>query len=170
MFKMILYFFIFISTFLHAYESEDKLKVVIIGKTAKYITCKENNLDTFVITVLRNPYGELFDEVYKDKKIKSKPVIIKYIDDINDLGESDILYIPKVSAAELSDILQHTENQNILTVSDTRGFAQKGGIIQLYFVSQRLKLKINTHSANLQNIKIKPTLLRIAEVVKGNKT
>ncbi len=74
-----------------------------------------------------------------------------------------------MKSKELSQILNKTKDRNILTISDTRGFAQRGGILQLYFVSQKLKLKVNTHSAKLQNIKIKPTLLRIASVVKEEK-
>ncbi len=170
MLKICIYILIFFIIPLHAYESENKLKVVIVGKVAKYVTYNNNNFDTFRITILRNPFGELFDDVYKDKKIKSKPVRIKYIDEISELESTDILYIPKVNTVELSHILKETQNKNILTISDTRGFAQRGGIIQLYFVSQKLKLKINTNSAQLQDIKIKPTLLRIADVVKGNKT
>ncbi len=168
MFKYIFSLFLFVTTLLHAYESEDRLKVVIAGKVAKYIVSQEKTSANFIITVYKNPYGKLFEEVYKDKKIKSKPVLIKYIDTINDLQESDILYIPKVGANELLDILQKVKKRDILTISDTRGFAKKGGIIQLYFVSQKLKLKINPYRASLQNMKIKPTLLRIATVVKDN--
>jgi len=167
--KVVLSIF-FLLTSLYAYESEDKLKVIIIGKVAKYITYENaQNLDNFVITVLRNPFENLFDDIYKNKRIKSKPVKISYIDHINELESTNILYIPNVNARELSDILYKTQNSNILTVSDTRGFAQRGGVMQLYFISQKLKIKINIQSAKRHSLKIQPTLLRIADVVKDEK-
>ncbi|RLA69815.1 MAG: hypothetical protein DRG24_07885 [Epsilonproteobacteria bacterium] len=157
-------------TSLNAYESEDKLKVVIIGKVAKYITYQNaKKSDYFIITVLKNPFETLFDDIYSDKTIKSKPVKINYINTIDALEFTHILYIPEVSSKDLSRILHKTQHSNILTISDARGFAQRGGVMQLYFVSQKLKIKINTYSAKLQEINIQPTLLRIADVVKGEK-
>jgi len=166
-FKIISIILFFIIS-LNAYETEDKLKVVIVGKVAKYVTYKDNNLTNFTITVLNNPFGNLFDSVYYNKKIKSKPVKINYIKNIDDLNNTDILYISNVDNEELSNIIQKTNGKNILTVSDTRGFAQRGGVLQLYFVSQKLKLKINLNSAKEQSLKIKSTLLRISDVVEGD--
>lgn len=153
---------------LNAYEIEDKLKVVMVGKIANYITYINHHKSTnFIITVYKNRCGNFFDNIYKNKKIKNKPVKIIYIDNIKKLKNSDILYIPKVNSLELSKIIKYTNKKNILTVSDNRGFAERGGIVQLYFVSQKIKLKLNTTSASQHNLKIKPTLLRIAKIVKG---
>ncbi len=164
----IIIFFLLLTLSLNAYETEDKLKVIIVGKIAKHIVCSENNFDTFTITVLNDPFEGLFDKIYLNRRIKSKPVKIVYIDKISDLNSTNILYIPQVSHSQLSKILKETENQDILTISDNRGFASKGGVIQLYFVSQKLKLKINTSSAKKKNIQIAPILLRISNVVKGD--
>jgi len=167
--KVIFIFIFFINYSLNAYESEDKLKVVIVGKVAKYVEYQNEISDNFIITILKNRFGTLFDDIYKDKKIKSKPVKILYIDNIDQLSLTNILYIPKVNSQELSKIFEQTHNKNILTISDMRGFAQKGGVMQLYFVSQKIKIKINTNSASRQNLKIKSTLLRISDVVKEDK-
>ncbi len=169
MLKTIIVALFFIYSSLHAYESEDKLQVVLVGKVAKYIEFLDTSSQTFTITVLKNNFGTLFDEIYKNKKINSKPVTIKYIQTIDKLETSDILYIPKVTSKELSNILEQTQNKNILTISNTRGFAHKGGVMQFYFVSQKIKIKINIHSAKKQNLKIRPTLLRISDVVKEEK-
>lgn len=168
MFKIILFIFILLTS-LNAYVSEDKLKVVIVGKVAKYITFKDIDKDNFIITVYKNRCNNLFDEIYKNKKIKNKPVKINYIDNIDELNSTNILYVSKINTLELTEILQKTINKNILTISDTRGFAHKGGVMQLYFISQKLKIKINTQSATKQNLKMESTLLRIADVVKGKK-
>lgn len=174
MFKKLLVFFyvtqIVATSVLNAYESEDKVKAVIIGKLAKYIKWEDKKEDNdFIITVLNNPYDDLFDKVYAKKKIQGKQVKIDYIDDISQLKNPHILYIPKTEAAELSPILNVTSDKNILTVSDIRGFAEKQGIVQVYFASQKAKLKINVDAANKQNLKIKSSLLNIAEVVKEEK-
>ena len=161
--------FLLLNTFstLSAYDSEDKFQVVIIGKIAKYVNFPSDNHNNFVITVLNNPFENIFDETYKNKKIKSKPIKINYIDNIEDLKFTHILYIPKSNSLQLPEILKYTKNKNILTISDIRGFSQKGGMVQLSFVSQKLKIKINVDMAKKENLKIKSTLLRIVDIIKG---
>jgi len=160
---------LFLNTALHAYESEDKLKAVIVGKVAKYITWKENQRETFKITIIKNQYKNLFDTIYKDKFIKSKPVEIVYIQDIKELNVTDILYIPKVNSINLQKILLKTVDKNILTISDIRGFASKNGILQFYFLEQKLKLKMNTDKLQKEGFGVKRALLRIVDIVKEEK-
>jgi len=152
---------------LFAYESEEKLKTVIVGKVAKYISWTENSRETFVITVLNSSYSQLFDEVYFDKKIKSKPVIIRHIDNVDDIGTTDILFISELREFTLDEVFLMSRNKNILTVSDMRGFAHKGGNLQLYFVGQKLKLKMNIDAMQEEGFHVKRTLLKIVEVVEG---
>lgn len=166
MFKLILILILFFTS-LNAYESEDKLKVVVIAKVAKFIKWEDKGYDKFIITVLNNPYGELFNKILIGKRVKNKDIEIKYIDSIDELSQTNILYIPSSNTKSLESILDKTKGQNILTVSDIRGFADKNGIMQIYFASQRVKLRINLNIAKEDNLKISSSLLRIADVVKG---
>lgn len=151
---------------LNASTSEDKLEVAIIGKIAKYITWEKPTKDNFIITVLHNPFGDLFDKQYSEKKINSKNVKIVYINKTEQLTSTDILYISSSEASHLDAILKAVKDKNILTVSNIRGFAEKKGILQLYFINQKIKLKINLDVAKEENLKIRSTLLRIAKVIK----
>lgn len=152
---------------LNAYESEDQIKAVIVGKVAKFIKWEDKQSENFVITILNNPFEKLFENIYKDKKIHSKNVEIKYIDNIDDLSFTNILYIPKMNTEKLKQILKKIENKNILTISDMRNFAIKGGIIQVNFHSQLAKLKINLAGASKENLQIKASLLSISDVING---
>jgi len=157
-------------TNIYAYQLENKLKVLIIGKVAKYISWQESDKDMFIITVLRDNDENLFDDIYQDKKIKHKPVSIRYIDDIKQLQKTDILYLSPSNSKNLPQILEQLKNKNIFTISDIRGFAEKGGMMQIYFASQRVKLKINLENTQQENFKIKSSLLRISDVLRGNST
>jgi len=165
--KFILILVLFFTS-LNAYESENKLKVVVIGKVAKFITWKDKGYDKFIITVLNNPYGELFNKILIGKKIKNKQIEIKYIDNIDNLSDTNILFISTSNAKNLKFILNKIKGKNILTVSDIRGFADKNGIMQIYFASQKVKLRINLNIAKEDNLKISSSLLRIADVIRGS--
>jgi hypothetical protein len=153
---------------LHAYQLEDKLKVAIIGKIAKFVQWNKPATKNFSITVL-NTKNQFFKTLLEGKRVNSKPIKIIYINNINNLKESDILYISQNSSQNLQSIFKAVKNKNILTISDIRGFAQKGGMIQLYTKNQKLKLRINVNSVKAGNLKIKSSLLRISTLVKENK-
>ena len=123
---------------------------------------KENDL-------LEVHFNDLINKLYDGKKIKSKKVKIVHIDSIDNLEFTNVLYIPDSKASSLSNILEKTKNKNILLISDIRGFAEKKGTMQIYFVSQKIKLKINLDTAKEENLKIKSSLLRIASVIQENK-
>ncbi|MEA1917934.1 MAG: YfiR family protein [Campylobacterota bacterium] len=166
-FKLLFTLMIFAFT-VNANVSEDKLKVLIVGKVAKFISWEKSDNKNFVITILNNPFGDMFDKAFKGKKIKKKDVEIKYIDNIDQLGFTNILYISNKDSKNLDTILERVKGKNILTVSGIRGFAQKKGAMQIYFASQKVKLKINLDTAKEDNLKIKSSLLRIADVIRGD--
>ena len=154
---------------LNGYQLEDKLQVIITGKIAKFISWDSNNSETLDITVFNNKFGTYFDELYKDKKIKGKNVVINYIDRIEQIKNTHILYICNVDFNTLNNIFSYTKDKKVVTISDIRGFAQKGGMVQIYQKNQKLKLKINLDIVNQKNIQIKSSLLRIVDIVGDNK-
>ena len=160
---------IFLSSTIFSYELEDRLKAIITGKIAKFITWDKQDSKQFTITIFNNQCGDHFKDIYHDKKILNKNVSIKYIRKIENLNNTHILYIGKCDSDTLNHIFQYIKDKNIVTISDIRGFAQKGGLVQIYSNDQKLKLKINLNVANKNHIKIKSSLLRIADVIKGNR-
>ncbi len=166
MIKFIL-LFLLSTNLLFSYQSEDALKVAVVGKVAKYISWTNEDSSFFTITILDNPFDKEFDTAYKGKKIHGKKIKIIYINNIKDLPQdTKILYIPQKDSYRLATILESISNKGILTISDIRGFAQKKGVLQVYFTSRKLRLKINLDIAKKNNLQIRSVLLRIAKIVK----
>ena len=163
--KLVLIFILFCSSS-YGYESEDKLKAAIVGKVAKYVTWSEKRGDSFKITVLNKKTDTLFSKVFSNKKIKNREVEIEYVKDISEISGSDILYIDKEYGNNLAQILEVVGEKKIFLVSDIKGFADKGGMMQIYFISQKPKLRINLENTQNKEFKIKSSLLRIADIVK----
>lgn len=164
--KILTFLLLLLNNILFAYEEEDKLKAIITGKIAKFISW-DTSSQYFTITIYKNQFKNYFDEIYKDYSIDSKKVKLNYIDNINSLEYPNILYIADASSQELSDIFAQIKNKKIVTISDIRGFAQKGGMIQIYEKNQKLKLRINIEVVKNENIQIKSSLLRISDITKG---
>lgn len=159
-----------LSTTLFGYQSEKYLEAVIIGKVAKYVQWQHNNSKDFTIAILHNPFGDMLDTIYEDKTIHNKKVKIVYIDNIEELPEdTKILYIPKEDSAQLISIIDTIKHKPIFTISPIQGFAEKEGILQIYFIERKIKFKINLEIATSNNLYIKSTLLQISEVLQKDK-
>jgi hypothetical protein len=96
---------------------------------------------------------------------KRKIVIrkIKYLDEIED---SDVLFITPSENEHLDEILDYTGNKPILTVGDSRGFAQKGVIINFYIYMDRVKFEINYEASKKASLQMHSQLFAIGRVVK----
>jgi hypothetical protein len=153
-------------------DEERKLEAVFIGRFASYIDWPVRNYgnDKFVITLLDdNPFGTLLDNLYQDKRIHGKPIEFKYANKLEQVGDTDLLFITLSTAAARQAAIAHAQKNNILTISEAKGFAESGGIIQLDFVEQKARIKINHDAAVKSGFKIGAPLLSIATVLRGDK-
>ncbi len=147
---------------------EDKVKSKFVGKISSLIKwSKDKEKDEFLIGI----YGEsdISDELkkmYLKKKIKKKKVVIKSSENIEELKDSNVIYIASASHDETLKIVDLAKKNNILTVSDSKGFIDKDGIIQLFTISRKIKIKINNTVAKESNLKVRPILLKLAKDVK----
>jgi peroxiredoxin len=151
----------------HAYQSEDRLQGMLIGKMAQFISWQDQNTEDFTIAVLDESFAALLQTLYSNTKIKNKPVKVKHISSIDQISNTDVLYISNVSPAELENIIELAKANNILTISNMRGFAERNGMVQIYFVSQKPRLRINLDSTRQANFQIQSTLLQISDVIQA---
>lgn len=151
-----------------AADEERKLEAVFLGRFASYIEWPANKRDHVIITLIdENPFGGLLDSLYRDKRIHDKPIEVRHVTRVEQIGDTDILFITLDTARQRRAAIDHARQSGALTISEARGFAESGGIIQINFVQQRPHIKINHQAAVQSGIKIGAPLLSIAEVVNG---
>jgi hypothetical protein len=83
-----------------------------------------------------------------------------------DAGAScHILYIAGSEHRHFTRFIQQTRDAPVLTISEIRGFADSGGIIQLYRDRQQIRFKINLSVARERGLNLSSRLLDLAELV-----
>ena len=76
-----------------ASNQERDLQAVFLGRFAQFIQWPDKNNENFIITLIdENPFDNLLDDLYKDKSIHGKPIQIRYVTQIADIKESDIIH------------------------------------------------------------------------------
>jgi len=156
---------------LFASNQERDLQAVFLGRFAKFIEWPESSKTIFTITLIdENPFGNLLTKLYSGKKIHGKKIKIKYVRNLKDIGITDILFITLNDYKKVQKVIKYAQKNSILTISEQRGFAQRGGVIQLGFVMQKPYLVINYDASLKSKIKISSSLLAIAQdVIKEEK-
>ena len=77
----------------------------------------------------------------------------------------NLVYIGKTDDSTLARLIAALKSKPVLTVSDTRGFAQKGVHINMFVQQERIRFEINHKSAVASGLKISHLLLKLARIV-----
>jgi hypothetical protein len=119
-----------------------------------------------VIGVLgTDPFGKALDEIVQNEVVKNRKLDVQRYRSMEEVKTCHILFISQSEAGRLDQIFSSLKDRNILTVGDTDGFAQRGGIVRFLTENNKIRLRININAAKAANLTISSKLLRAAEVV-----
>lgn len=150
---------------------EYEIKAVFLERFTRFIEWPDHvgmddPLTPFNICIIgKNPFGKILDRLYAERKIKHKPVKIRYVKSVREIGSCHLLFISSTMGNDLPKILSYTKDKPILTISDSKDFARKGVHINLYSDAQGTRFVINESSVRSSGLKMSYLLLKVAEIV-----
>lgn len=156
---------------LAAQPAEYNIKAVFLERFTRFIDWPENTEindpdKPFIIGVIGdNPFGSILEEVYANQKIKNKKVEIIYINDINRISGCQMLFISGSKENELNNILSYTRNKPIITVGDTRNFAESGVLINFFLEKNHIRFEINESAVKKTGLIMSYHLLKAAKII-----
>jgi len=128
----------------------------------------------------KDPFGNAFEPI-KDKKVKGRSVIIKRFKSFEELKKSTgkdkpelgreiealtkchLLFICSSEQENLKEIINSVRDHNVLTVGETEGFLESGGIINCFVEENKIRFEINISAAERAKLEIRSQLLRLAK-------
>jgi len=165
--KILLLFLLFASA-LHAQVSEYEFKAAFIERFTRFVEWpNEIEGDTFKVAVIgKTPLKASLDELFANLKIKDKKVEVIYTDEISDLENANLAFISSSEKKRIKEILAFTGKCPILTISDAKGFSEKGVHINMYVDNNYIRYEINKESIEKSGLKVSSLLLTSAKIVK----
>jgi hypothetical protein len=154
-------------------EDEYYRKTALLKSFAEYIkwpeeTGMKDHSKPFIIKIIgKNPFGNILEKAYYEEKIKikGKTVEIRYISKPEEIGNCHILFISKSIDKELEEILAVTRGKPILTIGETKGFAEKGVLFNLYIRRDEIRFEINALAMRESRLIPSSQLLSVAKIV-----
>lgn len=83
----------------------------------------------------------------------------------DDLASYQVVFIPESQEGRIPRILKQLQGARTLTVSDARGFARDGGMIEFVHEGEKLRFDINQRAAQQRGLRISAKLLELAREV-----
>ena len=147
-------------------EQEANLKAAFIYNFIKYIDWgKYDHGNDFVIGVAGDsPITESLNEISNQNTVNNKRIAVKTLYSASDIGDCDILFIPKESRFSLNYLLERA-GPGVLTISEQAGFAERGTAINFVIINNRLKFEANLKAISSAGLKAGSQLLKLAIIV-----
>jgi len=123
----------------------------------------------FKITVIGdNFFNSYLDDTYQKKKLKNKPVTIRYVSTIKEIDDPNLLFISKSMKDKIPEIIAYTKNKPILTMGDSKGFNKAGVHINFFYNRLDLCFEINEDAARARGFNFSYHLLKQAKIDASN--
>ncbi len=148
---------------------ENKTKAVFIYNFMKYMHwAGDDTTRPFKIRVIGccGVFDPLKD-IEKKKTVRNRKIEVKQIKNTEEIDTCHILFISKTEKKRLQEILDTAGTRNILTISDTEGFAERGVVINFKIIEGKIRFEINKAVLETMKLRISSQLLKLALFVEG---
>lgn len=158
------------ATSAYGVSKEDRIKAAIVYKLGKFIewpatAFKSGSAPLAVCLLGDDPIAEVLSKTKRPTVQGHRIAVVTPGRGALATSGCHILYIPDDATPELARVLDSLSGAPVLTVSDSRGFARRGGMIGLVRSGKRLRFEINPRAARQAGLKISAPLLELADIV-----
>ncbi len=166
-------------------NAEYAVKAVFMYNFLKFVDWPKDKVsdsnEPLVIGVLGvDKFKTAFDAI-EQETVDGRKIIVKRfkgIDELEEAGEkepqgphpqlelirtSHLLFVCPSEKQHIKETLGYVEGSYTLTVADTEGFLEQGGIINLLLEDDKVRFEINLTAAKRAGIQIRSKLLRLAK-------
>src|SRR6266581_8438806 len=145
---------------------EYEIKAAYLYNFIKYVDWPSYG-DTISIGVLGNdPFGTALAPL-NGKIVKGRRLLIKHLDSVREAQQCQIIFVSSSEKQRLQEIFESLKSARVLTVGETQGFADGGGIINFIEENNKVRFEINAEAARRTGLNISSELLKLARLVKS---
>jgi hypothetical protein len=122
----------------------ENVMAVFIYNFTKFLEWPNTDSEYFYIYILgKSVFYEPLNKIAEKEKVKGRKIIVREINEIDELKRNSILFIPNNESSRISYLIKKTAEKNVLTISDSEGMAGKGICISFIYVDNKVKFEIN---------------------------
>jgi YfiR/HmsC-like len=148
---------------------EYQVKATFIQNFARFVDWPADTATDgrpFAICVLgRDPFEGELDQAIKGRTVNSRGFAIKQTTGIQGAKSCQIVFVSASERKHFEAILDGLNHAGVLTVGDSDGFIQSGGIINFVLEDGKVRCEINAGAAARAHLKVSSKLLGVSRIV-----
>ena len=146
-------------------QSEDSIKAAFVLRFAGYVEWPEDAVPerSFTIAVLgASEVAVRLQKLTAGRTIMNRPVQVRRIASIQDVGNAQIVYIGTDHRADLRSLLTTLRSRRILVISSEDEGLAAGSAINLLVADRRVRFEVSLAAARAAGLRIGSELLSLA--------
>jgi hypothetical protein len=128
-------------------------------------TGAENSL--VLCTLGEDPFQGVLEGTVAGKAIGNRIVRIRHLGEPQDMQACQIVFLGRAQSKRIPMLVSTLHNAPVLTVGETAGFLDAGGMIDFLLEDNKLRFEVNLDAAESADLKIGSRLLVLAQRVVG---
>ncbi len=154
-------------------QREYQIKAAFLYNFVKFVEWPADRFadesSSIILCVIgKDPFGATLEETVAGKIVKGRHIVIKRIDNVDDLDACHVLFVGSSEREQLWQIVANSHEANVLTVGDMDDFIEFGGVIELTKSANKIRFQINLTAAKQAQLKLDLKLLKLASSVTKN--
>jgi hypothetical protein len=109
--------------------------------------------------------GDALQRLASGKSINGKGILIRRLSRDGDLKACQVVFVGTSESKNVQSVLDRLRGTSVLTVGESEGFGQHGGIVNLLLSGGRIRFEVNPHAAERAHLQISSRLLSLATIV-----
>jgi len=130
-------------------------------------TAADTDNSLFLCTLGEDPFQGMLEDTVAGKVVGNRVMRIRHLGQAQDMQTCQILFIGKAQSKRIPMLVADLHNAPVLTVGETPGFLEAGGMICFLLEENKVRFEINLNAADSARLKIGSRLLILAERVVG---
>lgn len=147
---------------------EYQVKAMYLGHIGAYTDRRDGApflepTQTYRIGVVgKNPFEQHLATIYGKQTVKKAKVKVVFPRTPEEALDCQMLFISRSEADRLEEILGWVKNRPVVTVGDTRGYAQRGVMVNFTLEKDLVNWEVNLGSLRKSGLVMDPTFLDLA--------
>ena len=160
----------------HAFAQDDhqgeyRVKLAFLYNFAQFVqwpadTFRDSGAPLTICVAGDNPFQGEIEQSLHGRTVGGHPIEVKKLDPDEDPHTCQMIFVRATEMKAAPRILASSKGSSTLTVGEAKGFAERGGIINLTREENKLRFEVNINAAAQTRLKISSKLLALAKIVK----
>jgi len=109
----------------------------------------------------KNPFGKSLDS-FARKTLSGRPLVVTSLASLSQAAECNLVFVSSSERKHAGKILTKIAGLPILTIGESPGFIEAGGVINFVLDGNNIRLDVNSAAAQKVGLVLDPHLLKLA--------